>query len=120
MVVESFSIILVGILLLVAFLRSKHPGYLVATLPVFFIPVGHLLIRFVLYLSKGAFFGFRAAIVVAFADMLALALSCVFVIVLSRRIPSKRIRQLYIVIMLIYSILLGWAYILNALSDILM
>lgn len=119
MVRESFAILLVGVLLLAVFLRSHHPGYLVGSLPVFFIPAAHVLICILLYFTKGAFFGLRAAVVMAFVDVLALAASCVFEAIFSMRIESKRNRKFYLIIMLVYSVLLGWSYLYTTLKNVL-
>lgn len=116
MIAESFAILIIGVLLLITFLHKRHPGYALATLPVFFVPAGHLIITLVLKISKDRFFGIRPFMVVAFADVLALALSCVFVVVFSKNVQSKKIRSLYLITMLAYSVLLGWAYLYNTLS----
>lgn len=117
---ESFAVLLVGLILIVVFVRSKHYGFALAAMPVMLIPVGHLLIRLVLYLTKGSFFGARPPMVIAFTDVLSLALSCVFVVLFSRVFQSRRNRGLYLVTLLAYNILLGWAYIYNALDGILL
>ncbi|MDL2219300.1 hypothetical protein LJC04_03035 [Ruminococcaceae bacterium OttesenSCG-928-O06] len=119
MLQESIAVLLVGVLLVVVFVRSKHYGYALAVLPVGFIPVAHLLIRSILYLAKNSFFGVRPAVVTAFADVVGLAVSVVFVMLFSTRIQAARNRKLYIVVMLAYLVLLGWAYIYNALHVLL-
>lgn len=119
MIQESFAILLVCLLLVIVFSRSKHPGYLVGTLPIAIIPIAHLLISLLLRFSKGTFLGFRAAIVAAFVDVLALVITCALVVVFSTKIESPKNRNIYLVMMLAYSLLLGWAYIYNSVRPLL-
>ncbi|MGD9559857.1 MAG: hypothetical protein AB7V55_04535 [Oscillospiraceae bacterium] len=120
MIREGIAVLLIGVLLVFAYLRTKHYGYAVAVLPVCFIPVGHLLINLILYMTKGAFFfGIRPAVVIAFTDLLTLAITCVSIVVISRRIESKHNRRLYLAAMLAYSVLLGWAFIFSSVFIIL-
>lgn len=116
MVRESVAILVVGVLLLGVFIRSRHPGYALGVLPITFIPLGHLIIRGVLYVSRQQFFGIRPAVVTAFADLLALAVSCAVIFLFGHRIQSKRNRMLYLLIMLTYTVLMGWVYIFTTIS----
>ena len=116
MVRESIAILIIGVIIFFMFLRSKHYGYAMACLPVFIIPVLHLIIMGVLYFSRGAFFGLTPAVAVAATDGIALLASGVLIVVFSCGIQSKRNRTIYLAIMLVYTILLGWAYIYTTLG----
>ncbi|MDL2294907.1 hypothetical protein LJC60_09850 [Ruminococcaceae bacterium OttesenSCG-928-D13] len=118
MVAESIAILLVGLLLIGSFARSKHPGYMLGALPVCIIPAAHLIIIGVLAISKQRFFGIRPAMVTAFADVVAVILSCLFIVIFSQRIQSKKNRNLYMVIMLVYTLLIGWSYIYTTVSPL--
>lgn len=115
MMQESVAILVIGVLLAAVFVRSKHYGYALAVVPVLFLPVLHLLIRMVLYFSKGVFFGIRPAVITAFVDFIAIALACVFTVLFSRRIQARRTRAIYLIMMLAYTVILGWVYVFTAL-----
>lgn len=116
---ESFAMLLVGVLLLGTCLRSKHYGYALAVVPVTGIPFLHLLVAGVLYLSQGAFFGVRPAIVMAFGDLMGAIISCVFVMIFSQNFQSKTSRWVYRLVMLLYILIIGWVYIFQSLSALL-
>jgi hypothetical protein len=101
------------------FFRAHHAGYSLAVLPVCVLPLFHLVIRLILYASKGVFFGYRAPVVTAFVNVIGLAVSCAAIVLIGQRIEPKRNRSLYLVVMLVYSVLLAWAYIFNALGPLL-
>lgn len=119
MIRESIAILAVGVVIMFIFLRSRHYGYMLASLPIFLIPIFHMLVRGILYLSRDRFFGIRAPLVTAFADLLGLVVGCVVIGFIAHRIPSKKNRTLYLVVMLVFTLLLGWAYIFNSLRVLL-
>lgn len=119
MIREAAAILILEALLLVAYWRKKHYSYAVAVLPICIVPAMHLLINFILYLTRGAFFGIRPAVVIAFTDVLALAVTSVLVVLASQRFESTRNRRMYVVISLVYSVLLGWAFIFENLAKIM-
>ncbi|NLW77880.1 MAG: hypothetical protein GXY32_00505 [Ruminococcaceae bacterium] len=111
MVREAAAILIVEALLLVTFWRRRYHSYAVAVLPLCIVPAVHLLINLILYATQGQFFGVRPATVIAFADVLALAVTCVVVVLISQRSGSKRNRRIYVITSLIYSFVLCWAFI---------
>lgn len=119
MIQESIAVLLVGVILLVVFIRSKHYGYALGVSPLLVLPVFHLLIRGILLATGGRFFGLRQAVVVAFVDVLAIAVTCAFIAIIGGRIQSKTNKGLYIAMMMVYSILLGWAFAFNTLKPLL-
>lgn len=118
MVAESVAILIIGVLLLVAFLRTRHYGYAVAVIPVSIIPLFNLLARGIVYATGGGFFGIRPAVVMGFINLLGLALGCALTVFVGFRIQSKRNRGVYLGVMLAYTIILGWSYIYTSLLPI--
>lgn len=120
MIAESVVILVLCALIASAFLRSRYRKALLSVLPISFLPATHLIVRGILALTNDYFFGIRAPIVLAFADVLALVFTCVFIIVLSKYIPNKKARRVYEVVMVGYSLLVGWIYIFSTLSPLLL
>lgn len=118
MTTESVVILLACVLMATAFARSKYIGSIMSLLPISFIPLAHLLTAGILRLTNGAFFGVRPMIVHAFADVIALVVTCAFIVYLGHRIKSKLARSVYLVVMLGYSVIIGWVYILNSLGPL--
>ncbi len=92
---------------------------MVASLPVIFLPGAHLLVRGMLYVAGGRFFSLRPQVVTAFGDMLGLVASCVVVGIVANKIPQKKTRALYLVVILPFTLLLGWIYIYSGLRVLL-
>lgn len=120
MVRESVAIIIIGLMFAAMFIRSKQYSYMVASLPIFFIPIAYLIGRAILYFSGGSFFGVRPPLVLAFAILVGLVASCVLIVFSSWRISPVRNQRLYQVTLLVYVVILGWVYIYNSLKVILM
>ncbi len=119
MIRESIAIAAIGLLLLTAFMRSRHYGYMVASLPVIILPVAHLLTRVILYLAQNQLFSLRPQVATAFGDVLGLVASCVVVGVVASKIPSKKTRSVYLAVILPFTLLLGWIYIYSSLAVLL-
>lgn len=120
MVSESIAIIFVWLVLFIAFLRAKHIGYAVAVLPITFTPFMYLTARGILLLSDSWLFGTRPSVALAFINFVVVVISCAVIVIIGGHIDSKRNRRLYLVTMLSYTILLGWAYIFNSLQAVLL
>lgn len=119
MIREAAALLMIGLLLLFVYLRKKHYGYALAVIPVCLIPAVHLLINLILFFTQGAFFGIRPSVVIAFTDFLALGGTCMIVVRVAQRIGSKRNRLVYSVVMLVYCVLLGWAFLFNSISTVI-
>ena len=119
MISESFAILVVFVLLLVSFMRSKFADVTPIVLPVMVIPGMYILTRGVLFASKGRMFGVRPEIVLAFSSLLAIALTCALMAYISTRLPSKKTKIVYLGVMGLYAVLLGWAYIFDSLRPVL-
>ncbi len=119
MIRESIAIAAIGLLLLTAFMRSRHYGYMVASLPVLILPVAHLFTRGILYVARNQFFGLRPQVVMAFGDVLGLVAGCVVVGVVANKIVSKKARAVYLAVILPFTLLLGWIYIYSSLHVLL-
>ena len=115
MIRESVAVLVIGVLLVVVLARAKYNSYAIGMTPILVLPVFHLIIRGILYLSKGAFFGVRQQVVIGFVDLLAVIVSGVLIMAFSQKIESKTNRRLYQIMMIVYTVVLGWAYIYNTL-----
>ena len=113
MIPESAVIIVIYLILLTAFLRTKHIGYAVVTLPVVIIPFAHLIAQGILFATDGNVFNIHMSIVLAFVDVIALCLTCVMIVLMSHRIQSTTNRKVYLTLMIIYTVILGWIYIFD-------
>lgn len=115
---ESVAILVIGVLMLAVLARARYYNYAVGVTPILVLPVIHLIIRGVLYLTKGAFFGVRQQVVIGFVDLLAVVGSGILIMALSQRIESKSNRRLYQIMMIVYTVVMGWAYIYNTLQPL--
>lgn len=118
MIRESVAILVIGVLMLAVLARAKYFNYVVAVTPILVLPVAHLIIRGVLHLSKGAFFGVRQQVVIGFVDLLAVLGTGILIMALSQKIESKATRRVYQVMLIGYTVILGWAYIYNTLQPL--
>lgn len=94
------------------FLRSKFRKLSAIVVPIGVIPLVHLVFTGILkMLNEPAVFGISPLLVLAFGDMIALCITCGIIVALSTKILSKKIKRLYLIGMLIYSLIIGWSYI---------
>lgn len=119
MVAESIAILAVCGLLVISFMRSRFAKGSLLVLPVAVLPAMHLLVRGILYFTKGFLFGARGVIAVAFVDVIALGISCAIIIVLGRHMKSQKPRRVYYVFMVSYCVVVGWVYIYSTLKPLL-
>ena len=119
MIRESIAILLVCAIMLATFIRSKNFGYALAVVPVGGIPLLHILAAAAIHFFPNGVFGARPAVAMAFVDVIALAATCVVIVRIALRIQSKKNRRIYNCLMLGFTILLGWVYILNSLRALL-
>ncbi|MDL2324465.1 hypothetical protein LJC61_04870 [Ruminococcaceae bacterium OttesenSCG-928-A16] len=116
MVAESIAILAICALLAVGFMRSKFNKATLMVLPITVIPAGHLLVKGLLWFAKsGSLFGVRTAMLLAFANVICLGITCGIIVGLSRYIKTKKMRRIYLGVMVGYSVLIGWAYIFDTL-----
>lgn len=117
MVAESVAILAVCFLLLVTFMRSKYSKATITILPIAVTPAAHLLFKgLFLFAKSGSFLDIRVGMWLAFIDVIALGITCGIIVGLSRSIEIKRVRRVYLGIMLTYSVLIGWAYVFDTLK----
>lgn len=119
MLVESVSILAVCLLMLVVFMRSRFSKAIFSILPIAIIPLAHILVTGVVYLAKGQVWGFRGLVVVAFIDAIALGITCAVIVYIAQKIANKLSRRLYKIVMVGYSVIIGWVYIFTTLQPLL-
>ncbi len=115
---ESIAILVIGLLLVVVLARAKYYNYAVGITPIMVLPALHLVIRGILYLTKGVFFGVRPQVVIGFVDLLAVVTTGVLIMLFSPKFETKTNRRLYQMMMSVYTVLMGWAYIYNTLQPL--
>lgn len=119
MVTESIAILVVCLLLLVAFMRSKFARGILLVLPVAVLPILHLIARAVLFFAKGSIFGVRAVVAIAFVDVIALGIACALTVFFGIKMKNKKVRNTYIILMISYSVIMAWVYIYTTLKPLL-
>ncbi len=110
-VTESIAILIIILFILFALLRSQHADYTVSVAPLLIIPFVHLIVNAAMYVAKSGTFNFRPNVVLAFADVISLAISCALFAIFSNKIKNIRTKRVYICVMVGYSIILTCAYI---------
>lgn len=105
--------------MLVMFARSRYAKAMFSVLPIAIVPLGHIVASGVIFLSKGQLFGVRGLVVIAFADALALGLACALIVHWGKKIEAKLSRRLYYIVMIGYSVIIGWVYIFTTLKPLL-
>lgn len=119
MVAESFAILVVCFLLVVAFMRSRFAKSVVAVLPIAIIPAAYLVIRAIQFAFRESFFGIRIPFLGAFLMVLALGITCAVIVKLGGRIGNKPSRRVYYCVTIGYSVVIGWVYIFYMLRPLL-
>lgn len=118
MVAESVAIVVVCVLMVVAVGKSRFPKAVAIITPVAILPVLHLLASGLVRLAKGRVLGVRGSVAIAFVDVIALGLTCALIVVLGRHISNKTAKRAYYIVMVGYSVLMGWVYVFNTLQPL--
>ncbi len=119
MITESVSIIAIVLIIIFTLIRSKHADYAVSIVPTLIVPTGHIFVMAFMYVSRGFFNFARPAIIFAFADIVLLAITCALFALFSHKIKNQKTRYIYTWTMIIYSVILTWAFIYQTLNPIL-
>ena len=98
MIFECSAIILIILMLSVLILRSGgKSGWGIAVLPLVLVPPGHIAGNWLVAPIAGLFSSSTAAAWIGF-DLIALALTCLLLGLVSYRMPSRRAKAAYLVI----------------------
>lgn len=116
MITESVSIIAITVCIILVFLRAKRAGYAISVIPLLLVPSMHLLVTGVLFATRSVHYPLPGVVMLAFADIAALAVSCALVVLLSSRIKSKKNKQLYVLLTIGYNVILTCAYVYQTLE----
>ena len=111
MVAESVVILAICVLMCGAFIRSRYFKSILAILPVGIIPAVYLIARAVLFIIRKSMQPDFARAVLAFCTVLAVIAACVLFVLLSQKMTRTRVRRFYILVMGIYTLVVGWVYI---------
>ncbi len=112
---ESAAILALYLLIFVLLIRKKHIGYALSVVWLSLLPCVHLLFGFLSFSPLPALLPASYATVQGFADLVATVVSVVAIVLFSRKIESVKNRRIYLVSLVGYSVLLGWAYLFNGL-----
>lgn len=119
MIPESIAILAISFLLLTSFMRSKYKKAALSILPISILPLLHLMSRGIVRLARGAVFGFRGMIVIAFVDVIAIGITCAIIVGLGHKINTRTSRRVYYFVMIGYTVIVGWVYIYTTLKPVL-
>lgn len=119
MTTESISILAITLCMMFLFVRAKRPDYAVSLVPLLLVPAAQLLALPVAHALGGLAPHMHYRMVVAFADVAALAISCGLVELFSSRIKSKKNKRLYIALLIGFNIILACVFIYRTLQPIL-
>lgn len=120
MVTESVAILAVTICMILLFIRAGHGDYAASLIPLLIVPFMHMLAVLTLHAFHGIFVSIPYALLVSFADIIGLAISCLLIIVFSNKVKSKKNKRLYIVLLTGYNILLTCAFVWQILQPLVM
>ncbi|MEG2653193.1 MAG: hypothetical protein RSA17_06410 [Ruthenibacterium sp.] len=118
MITESIAISAIALCLMFLFVRGKHPDYAISVSPILLVPIIHLTALLALRAADGFLPTVPYQMMVAWADMAALAVSCALFVTFSVKIKSKKTKRLYIMLMVGYSVLLTGAYVYQTLEPL--
>ena len=117
MVGESIAILGILLCIIVVFVRSGHADYAISVTPILLVPAAQLLgvpVARLLY----SLYGWPPYLVRCFVDVGGLAVACVLAAFFSLRIPSKKNKQLYLIITTLYCAALVCVYIYHLVAGI--
>lgn len=119
MLVESVSILAILLCIVIIFVRSGHRVAALSTVPLLLVPAVHLLAFGLSWALAPALPGVPREVMIAFADIAAVALAGVVVHLQSVKLHSKKVRRVYATLICGYNIILTCVYVYNTLSPIL-
>lgn len=119
MVSESVVILVICVLMCGAFFRSKYFKSILSLLPIAVIPAVYLFARGVLFLLRKRIPPHYMQLTLAFILVLAVISTCVFFVLLGSRVSHKAARRVYLGVMIVYSLVIGWVYIFDSMAPLL-
>ena len=115
MVVECVTIVLIILLVTAIFLRARRKDYAFTTFPLLILPLMHILsAAFAHPLTK--VFPLDVNGVTVAIDATALVVSCIVLGVVSNTIPSKKSRNVYLIVCGTFVVILTWVLIANTMQ----
>lgn len=114
MLVECVTIVLVILLVSASFFRARRKDYAFTTFPLLILPLMHILSAF-LAKPLSRIFPLDVSGVTVAIDATALVISCIVLGVVSNTIPSKKARNVYLIICGTFVVVLTWVLITNTL-----
>ncbi len=119
MITESISILLIVLFIIFILLRGKHADYAISVCPTLIVPTGHVLVTFFLFASKNVITLQRPQIVIAFADIVFLAITCALFAIFSHKIKNIKTKHIYLFTMIGYSVILTCAFVYQTINPVL-
>ncbi|MEF9866163.1 MAG: hypothetical protein RR576_12310 [Oscillospiraceae bacterium] len=117
--VESVSILAITACIIVLFLRSGRTDYAASTMPILVVPLVHSFTWGVSKVMHNVLQGYTAQVVLSFADIAALAVSCLLIFFFSSKIKSTKNKKLYIILLSGYNIILTCAFVYQTMFSII-
>ena len=119
MVSECAAILAVTLCMMVVMVRSGHSDYSVSIAPLLLVPAVHLVAALVFARVPLPLGSMPYQMVIAFADIAALAVASLFLFAMAYKVKSTRNRRIYLVLLSGYNIILTCALISQTLAPIL-
>ena len=117
MLVECLAIVVVILLLSFVFLRSGRKDYALTTLPLMLLPTVHVITSLLLASPLNGAFSLDTGGITVAIDATSLVVSCVLLGLFSHQITSKKARNFYLVISILFVVVLTWVLIANAIGQ---
>ncbi len=118
MLVESVSILATLLCIIIIFVRSGHKMAALGCTPLLLVPAVHLLAFGLSYMLQ-RILPCPRAVMIAFADIAAVAFSGLIIHLQSAKIPAQKPRRLYVTLLCGYNIILTCLYVYRTLEPIL-
>ena len=119
MVTECAAILAVTLCMMVVMVRSGHSDYSVSIAPLLLVPAVHLVAALVFARVPLPLGSMPYQMVIAFADIAALAVASLFLFAMAYKVKSTRNRRIYLVLLSGYNLILTCALISLRLAPIL-
>lgn len=101
------------------FIRAGHSDYAASLVPILIVPSAHLIAAPLLRMTDSLLVDIPYQLSLAFVDIAAVAIACLLVILFSAKIKSKKNKNVYVILLSGYNIILTCAFVAQTLHPIL-
>ncbi len=117
MLIESVSIFAILLCIIVIFLRSGHQAAALGSTPLLILPAAHVA-AVGISLGVAKIMAFPREAMVAFADIGAVLVSGILIHLFAQKLPKGKVRQLYILLVSGYNIILACTFVYRTLMPL--